>query len=468
MRIENSSFRDPGGFIFYSQQNVFRAIKAGYQANFQKFISSGLYENLKNEGLIVRHEELPQGEWSSLLDNKSGDVISVLKLEKIPFISYPYEWCFQQLKDAALLTLKIQQIALDHGMSLKDASAFNIQFLNGRPIFIDTLSFEIYEEGKPWVAYRQFCKHFLAPLALIAHVDPELRTLSQLHTDGVPLPLASKLLPWKTKLSPFYQLHLHYHAKLENKYSGNAELVKGKTLKLSRNKLVAIIDHLKSGISSIKLPKHTTEWSDYYSECSYSDTSISFKKDLVASWASELKPALTFDLGCNTGTFSEAVMPFSTSVISFDFDHLAIEKFYGRVRSEDITSVLPLVLDLTNPTPAIGWANTERSSVSERSKPDLVLALALIHHICIGNNVPFDNVARYFSSISKHLIIEFVPKNDPQSQRLLVTKEDVFTNYTQSEFERVFGGYYHINRKEIIKGTDRVLYQLTKNEEIIK
>jgi len=254
MQKEHSSFRDRSGFVFYDDGNVYRAVSDAYQRQFDAFVSSGLYDLLVKQDLLIPHTEISPSHWSLPSELKTG-IYKVLQPEKLTYISYPYEWCFQQLKEAALVTLDIQLKALEHSMTLKDASAFNVQFRQGKPVFIDTLSFDHYKEGSPWIAYRQFCCHFLAPLALMTYVTTDLRRLSHLFVDGIPLSIASKLLPRKTRFSPFYLLHIHYHAKLEAKYSGDADASKKVKRHLSKTKLVAIINHLVSGIRSMILQK---------------------------------------------------------------------------------------------------------------------------------------------------------------------------------------------------------------------
>jgi hypothetical protein len=461
MQKEHSSFRDRSGFVFYDNGNVYRAVSDSYKHQFDAFVSSGLYDLLVKEDLLIPHRELSPGHWPSV-PVQGHSIYKLLQPELLTYISYPYEWCFQQLKDAALLTLDIQLKALEHNMTLKDASAFNVQFRQGKPVFIDTLSFDHYEEGSPWIAYRQFCCHFLAPLALMTYVTTDLRRLSHLFVDGIPLSIASKLLPGKTRLSPFYLLHIHYHAKLEAKYSGDVDASKKVNRHLSKTKLVAIINHLVSGIRSMTLSKSKTEWGDYYQEFSYSDQAIENKKRLIKEWAAAIEPKTTWDLGCNTGMFSELIQPFSEQIISFDIDHLAIEKFYAVVKAKAYKNILPLLLDLGNPSAAIGWANQERKAFIERGKTDLMLALALIHHLSIGNNVPFTNVAELFGNLTQWLIIEFVPKHDSQAKRLLVTREDVFSDYTQQVFESAFDKFFVIENSQQIIGTERILYLMKR------
>jgi ribosomal protein L11 methylase PrmA len=464
MQKEPGSFRDRSGFIFYDNNEVYRAVHESYKQQYDFLFSSGLYKLLIEQNLLISHEELSFNKWSAILPNTENEkqVYKILQPEKIPYISYPYEWCFQQLKDAALLTLNIQLKALEHDMTLKDASAFNVQFINGKPVFIDTLSFDYYKEGEPWIAYRQFCCHFLAPLAIMSYVATDLRRLSELFADGIPLHIASSLLPFKTRFAPFYLLHIHYHARLEKKYSGDIEASSKVKHQLSKAKLITIIHHLISGIQSIKLPSKKTEWINYYDEFSYSNAAIESKKQLVKEWASVLSPKITWDLGCNTGLFTEVVQEFARQIISFDSDHLAIERLYATIKEKGFKNVLPLVLDLNNPSAAIGWANHERKSFTERGKADLILALALIHHLCIGNNVPFFDVAEFMSKHTEWLIIEFVPKQDKQVKRLLVTREDIFADYTRENFETVFEIFFTIENKQLISEAERTLYMMKR------
>jgi hypothetical protein len=462
---EPASFRDPAGFIFYREDKVYRAVNFSYKDDYTSLIQSGLYQALVDKGWLIPHEEVSE---DSLGGNPfpGQPVFKFLHVATIPFISYPYEWCFSQLKEAALLTLNIQLLALEHGMTLKDSSSFNVQFYQGKPVFIDSLSFTAYEEGKPWVAYRQFCTHFLAPLALISKISPHLRGMLQLYPEGIPLMLASKLLKKKTKWSPFFQMHVHYHAKLENKYSGDTKASAKIKYNLSKTRLAAIIKHLQSGVSALQMDVSKTEWSDYYQEFSYSDEAFAYKKELIKKWASELPAGITWDLGSNTGVFSKLVQPYARQVVAFDIDYLAVEKFYLSLKNDEVKNILPLVQDLGNPTPAIGWSNRERKSLTQRGPADLVLALALVHHVCIGNNVPFLKFAEYLSGLTKYLIIEFVPKHDPQAQRLLVTREDVFQDYQQPVFEAAFGSCFRIDKRQELTGTERTLYLMTRHDEI--
>ena len=418
-------------------------------------MSSGLYEKLLKENLIVSHEE---ADLQLALDNKAYKII---KPSKLDFISYPYEWSFSQLKDAALATLKIQKIALKHGMILKDASAYNIQFSSGLPILIDTLSFKKYKENQPWSAYRQFCQHFLAPIALMSYKDIRLSQLLKIYIDGIPLDLASSLLPTKTKLSFSLLSHIHLHSKAQARYSKGKK--DGKEVKVSLNGLIGIVDNLNSSIKKMSWKPQGTEWSDYYEETNYTEDSFQEKIRIVDNYLVGNKEIKTlWDLGANTGEFSRLASKKGINTIAFDIDPSAVEKNYLISKNDNDDNILPLICDLTNPSPDIGWNNTERKSLKNRGPVDCAMALALIHHLAISNNLPFSMIAGFFSEICNYLIIEFVPKDDSKVQFLLSSREDIFDNYDEASFEKEFSKFFGIKNKQKITGSQRTLYLMSK------
>ena len=446
------SFRDPSGFLFSQDGTLYRQINKAYQEDFDVLIKSGLAKKLIKEKLLIPHREV------SLEKAQTKDAYKVIKPTLIPFVSYPYEWSFSQLKDAALLTLKIQKIALGHGMSLKDASAYNVQFLEGRPILIDTLSFERFQE-KPWIAYKQFCQHFLAPLALMAHTDIRLSQLLRVHIDGVPLDLASKLLPAKTKLNLQLLLNIHLHAKSQNYFADKPQSSSiEKQAKLSKARSIRVINGLENLIKSLEWKPKGTEWGDYYGSTNYSKKSFEHKKKIVERFLKKVKPKTAWDLGANTGEFSRIASDRKIQTTSFDIDPAAVEINYLQVKEQEEKYLLPLVLDLTNPSPAIGWENKEREPLVERGPADMILPLALIHHLAISNNLPLEMIAKFFKKICRFMIIEFVPKEDSQVQKLLATRKDIFPNYNQESFEKEFKKEFKIIEKEDIKGSKRTLY----------
>lgn len=453
-----ASFRDPSGFVYRHEGVLYRQVNASYQDDYDVLMGSGLYRTLADKGWLIAHEEVAPhtGAWRTL------------KPQLVPYISYPYEWSFSQLKAAALLTLDIQQISLSHGMGLKDASAFNVQFVGVRPVLIDTLSFERYRDGRPWVAYRQFCQHFLGPLALMAWGDPRLRRLPGMFIDGPPLDLVSRLLPRRTWLRPGLVTHIHLHARGQQRYQRRDPAtgpVPSPTL--SKSLLVALLDGLRRTVEACRMPETKTEWGDYYDETNYSLDAMSAKEKLVSEFVDAAAPSgdVVHDLGANTGRFSRIAAATGRYVVAHDIDELAVERHYRNNVSKRIDRVLPLLIDLTNPSPALGWASTERASAVERMAGSTVLALALIHHLAISNNVPLPRLAQFFAAVARTLIIEFVPKDDSQVQRLLATRQDVFPDYTMDGFESAFSEVFRIVRREPVPGTLRVLYAMSRRPE---
>ena len=449
----SSSFRDPNGYVFKLNSEFHRAITHKAKDSFDLFLSSGLYEDLKLGALIIPHEEI--------LNHGMKEIYKVIKPEQLQWISYPYEWSFEMLKKAALLTLDIQEKALKRGMSLRDASAYNVQFHKGRPVFIDTLSFEKLEAGRPWVAYKQFCQHFLAPLALMYHNDLRLNQLLRIYIDGIPLEMAAGMLPAKTKFSPTLMMHLHLHAKYQKKYSESG-ISSGKTAHVSMNGLLGIISQLKGYINDLKLPQVDTEWGDYYNFTNYNDESFKAKKEIIEYFRDKIKPRTAWDLGANRGLFSRIFSDVGIPTIAWDIDPVAVDRNYIHIEKNHEKDILPLVMDLTNPSNSMGWANQERMALEERGPVDVVMALALIHHISISNNVPFRKVSEYFSQLCKYLIIEFVPKGDSQVDILLKTREDIFNQYDQENFEADFGQNFEIVERKDIPSSKRTLYLLKK------
>jgi len=452
MKPLNSSFRDPSGYVFVRENNIFRVVNRSYQANYDELMSK-LYPVLTKAELLIPHNEI------DFDSTKNTAQYKLLQAEKIPFISYPHEWSFTQYQDAALTTLAIQRKALEQGMILKDASAYNIQFHKGKPIFIDTLSFEKYEEGSPWIAYGQFCRHFLAPLALMAYHDPRMGAMMRDYIDGVPLDLASSLLPFKSRFRVPLFLHIHLHAKSQKRHADSENDAAKTTRKISRAAMMGLIDSLENGIKKLRLKTNRTEWGKYYEETILSNDYLAKKQTLVGDLLESIDAKLVWDLGANDGTFSRLAAQ-RAYTIAFDIDHLAVEYNYLKIKEKREKNILPLLLDLTNPSPAIGWNNEERDSIFKREKPDLILALALVHHLAISNNVTLGKLADFFAELTPQLIIEFVPKSDPRVRTLLATREDIFPDYTEEGFEATFGKNFTIKNKQKIEGTDRILYSM--------
>ncbi|AKI99604.1 hypothetical protein ATI61_109204 [Archangium gephyra] len=455
---EPASFRDPSGFVFRREGIVYRQVNDSYREDYELLQGSGLHAELVQAGQLIPHEEVEPG-----LAAAPG-AYKVLRPRQLPFVSYPYEWSFSQLQDAALLTLDVQDKALARGLSLKDASAYNVQLVDGRPMLIDTLSFEKYEEGRPWVAYRQFCQHFLAPLALMSHTDVRLGQLLRLYIDGIPLDLASRLLPGRTRFSFALGMHVHAHARSQLKYADKpVEAARPSTAQFSKHAFRALVASLRNAILKQQWTTPHTEWADYYeANNNYGAKGLDEKGKALEQLLEQVRPGTVWDLGANTGVFSRVASKSGARVVAWDIDPNAVEFNYRRVRDDKDPSVLPLQLDLTNPSPGLGWANAERGSLAERGPVDLVMALGLIHHLAISNNVPLDRVAGFLATLGHHLVLEFVPKEDSQVVKLLATRKDVFPTYHRAGFEAAFAPYFTTLRALDIPGTRRTLFLMKR------
>lgn len=456
---EFSSFRDPAGFLFWNDDKIYRFVDRRYSNAFERAQTSGLYSSAVAADLLLDFETLDPTQFN--LDETKDNCLTILRPKQVSMITYPYEWSFAQLRDAAIVTLRLHLLALEKGLLLKDASAFNVQFVENRAVLIDHLSFDLVSEHSAWPAYGQFCRHFLSPLLLMAYLDISFGRMSQLYIDGLPLDLVSKLLPRRTRLSPAIQMHLHLHARISRKYSDVREKV-GHRKTLSADALAAIAHSLLRLIESLKPVRQRTEWGEYYSDTNYSGAALAAKAKMLRDCVQSVAPRTIWDLGGNNGEFARAIRDLGKLIVCMDIDPSAVHRNYEICRRQGISNILPVVGDLTNPTPAIGFWNKERRALSERAKPDLAIALALVHHLAITNNLPLDYIARFLTSLAPTLIIEFVPKHDSQVRRLLANRHDVFPGYNTDGFVTAFSEHFEIVREAPIPESERILYLMRR------
>lgn len=450
------SFRDPAGFVFRRDGEFLRQVNRSYESTFRTLMDSGLYASLVDDGLLIPHETVDPD-----LAPEPG-AVAVLRPEQLKFVSYPFEWSFSQLKAAALATLRVQHRALDHGLSLKDASARNVQLHAGRPTLIDTLSFERYEPGYPWVGYRQFCQHFLAPLAVMAYTDARLSSLLQRHLDGLPLDLAARLLPWRSRLRPGLLMHLHLHSRAQARAASGNRKRADLAGRMSRRRLDALLESLESTVRRISWSPDDTPWAGYGDQTSYSSRALADKQRLVTEYLASVSVESVWDIGGNTGDFSRLAAARGVPVVSIDSDPGAVDLNYRRMAAAAEANLFPIVADITNPSPSLGWDNREIASLTARGPAGLVMGLALIHHVAIGNNTGFDRLARFFAALGPNLLIEFVPPDDPMVRGLVAMRNHEFPWYMQPEFESAFGRHFEIRRSDAIADSKRRLYLMTR------
>ena len=451
------SYRDPGGFVYRRDGVLLRQVGDSLIADWEAFAASPLAARLIEKGRLIP--------WSTVALDQAAtpEARAVIAPEPVEFISYPYEWTFGQLRDAALLTLDIQLEALDAGWTLRDASAYNIQFRAGRPVLIDLLSLEPLEPGQPWVAYRQFCEQFLAPLALMARRDIRLSRLLRADPDGVPLDLAARLLPTRSRLNFGLLTHLYVHAAAQGRYAGNEDDgAAARGTRIDPVRLRALIGSLRKTVAGLRWEPKGTEWAEYAGNTSYSDAATAAKERLVAEYVGRIDGPVVWDLGANTGRYSRIAADAGKRVLAFDIDPAAAERNYGTLTAESRWDILPLVLDLANPSPGIGWAGRERRSLLDRAGADATLSLALVHHLAISRNVPLPMFAALLADLAPAAIVEFVPKEDPMVRRLLAARRDVFPDYTLEGFRAAVTTRFEIAAESPIEDSGRTLFLLKR------
>lgn len=432
-RKEISSFKDPGGHIFYDDRDIYRQINRCYRDDYNKLLESGLYDRLNDENLIIGHRET---------DREGG--FKVIKPEEIDFISYPYEWSFSQLKDAALLTLKIQKIALRHGMILKDASSYNIQFKNGEPVFIDTLSFKIFEEDL-WQGYEQFCKEFLAPLALMQYRNTEIPQMMKSFPEGIPTDLVSEILPLRTVFKPRIALHIHLLSRLQEKIP---EAESGYNRSISKTSLIKFVESLEKTVKGLKSPnKDSLELS--------SDYKRSKEKFLTKNIPRfEEHRTVIFSSSSNCIGFFERII--DKSFILF-FDTLTeTEAAYKIIKEKNPDNIDVFLQDIRSPSPGIGWANKEMKALEDRNIPESAIVLNL-DKLVLEDNIRLDMVAEYLSQMFDSLIIEFMPEKYSNYSR---SGSEKHVEYSLDRYEQVFNQYFSIEDEEKTE-EDRKLYFMT-------
>lgn len=389
--------------------------------------------------------------------------VAVLEHERLPWVAYPYEWSFGMLRDAALLQLELIDQALAEGLLLKDATPYNVLFRGAKPVFVDIGSFEAWRPGEPWAAYLQFCQLFFYPLLLQAYADLPFQPLLRGALEGPTPAQASACLPrWRDRWRPGVFRDVYLQAKFQEKLQGRERGVREELRRAAFPK--ELIHHnlrrLRGIVAGLRWQKRGSEWADYAEDNSYDATSRELKENFVAAETRRLPCHLVYDLGANTGAYSRLAARHASWVVALDGDALAVERHYQRLRAEGPTNILPLVMDLANPSPALGWRHAERASFADRGRPDLVLALALLHHLSLSAHVPIAELVAWLASFGGRVVVEFVDKTDPMAVRLLRNKVDIYDDYRQDHFEAELTRHFRVVAREAIPAAPRTLYAL--------
>ena len=446
MTVEAGSFRDPSGQVFIHENTIYRSIYQSGIADYKAACNNGIYEELILKKQLISHSEVS---FEHALENTEY----CIEHPKLPMVSYPWEWSFSMLKDAALLHLDIMEFLLPKGFWLRDASAFNVQYNQTGLLLIDTLSIGKKAPDSPWVAYNQFCSHFLAPLATASCCDIRTLGLWRNYIDGFPLDLAVKMLPVIKKYSPGLFMHLTLHAYFQRKSDRQEDILKEKTSKKRRVSdlaLLGIIRSLRKTINKLKWDVDSRIWANYESIRTYEDADVKEKANYVKKIVNATNPAMVWDLGGNTGEFSKIAAESGAFVVSIDGDPACTEFIYKNIKStENGKRILPLTMDLANPSPGLGWESKERLSIIERGPADLILALALIHHLVFSANIPLTRIAKWFASLSNNLLVEFMPIEDPMIKKLTQNRQE-HLSYSLEDFKTSFSKYFtFIEYKEL-------------------
>lgn len=452
---DSGSFRDRSGQVYRAGDRVLRGVDGDTLKHFRALRETGFYREHAAAGRIVETREIdapspgPAGsEWAGWLQH-----------ERIPFITYPYEWTFGMLRDAAVLQLRLLEDALQEGWTLKDATPYNIQFVGTRPVFIDLPSFEPAGD-QPWAGYRQFCEMFLFPLMLQAYRGVDFQPFLRARIGGIPVADMDRLMRGRGRLRPGVTPHVTLQALLERRHGDTRRDIRGElgSAGFNRELVLANVRRLLKLVRRLQWRPEGSEWSDYTEQHNYTEAGIEHKRRFVDEAIVRSDPISVWDVGCNTGQFALLAAGRAPVVLAMDADHLAVERLYRDPAMREGGRILPLVQNVADPSPDWGWALRERRALAARGRPGLILCLALVHHIVIGANVPLRRFIDWLASLGGDLVIEFVGRGDDKVETLLRNRVDQYDDYHPAPFEDCLARHYELIAREELPGGNRVLY----------
>lgn len=460
IRRDPGSFRDPSGGVFESGGAVYRFLKGAAGAELLDLGQASFFQELVSEGTVTGFTPVARSDAPEIYEGlEEGDL--VVQHPRLPLISYFFEWPFEMLKAAAECQMNVTREAFANGYQVKDATAFNLQFIGTRPTFIDVASIEPYRDGAPWTAYAQFCQMFLNPLLLQALTGVAFQPWLRGLPEGLPVGDLRRLLPFRSKLRRGVFQNVVLQDWLNTRLAGNEKAVSSIVSRpIPASSVAGTMKGIAGQVSRLKRRRALSAWSDYEATKShYTAAADRFKEEFVRAAVGAIKPEIVVDLGCNTGQFSVIAAESADYVVGVDGDEASVGALYERAK-DNHKNILPLVIDLLSPSPGLGWAGTERPPFFERCHAEMFLCLALVHHLTIGGNVPLAMIVPWLAGVAPSGIVEFVPKDDPMVQRLLLTRQDVYPSYTQEEFETRLEEYFTVKERAPISGSARVLYSL--------
>lgn len=456
-RFDPGSFRDPDTRIFHHDGAVFRALSARALADWRRLADTRFFGRLSAAGRLIGTRETN----GRALPELGAAWAAVLEHERLPVVSYPYEWSFGMLQDAALLQLDLIRAALDEGMTLKDATPFNIQWIGSRATFIDIGSFTAYEPGAPWAGYRQFCETFLYPLLLQAYRNVPFQPRLRGRLDGMSAAECRSCLSLRDYLRPGVLAHVYLQAKAQARYEdsdvdvGEALRAAGFGAGLIRNN----VSRLRRTVEGLRWTPARSAWSDYQRTHTYDDADLERKTGFVRRALRTRRWSLVWDVGCNTGVYSRLAAGHADYVLALDADPVVVERLYRALRDEARSTILPLVADVGDPSPGLGWRGRERRPLDDRGAPDLLLCLALAHHVVIGRNVPLADFVAWLASFEAEVVLELVDRGDPMVERLLRNRRGQAIDYSRAAAEAALADRFEVlARTELASGTRTVYH----------
>ncbi len=453
------SFRDRSARVIVDRGEVFRTLDQEAAAVWDEVRRSQFFSTLTRQGKLVETREATENEQRSL--SLGPDVGRVLHHSRVPCITYPYEWSFGMLKDAALLQLEVLAEALREGFILKDATPYNVQFIGAKSVFIDIGSFVKLEPGEPWSAYQQFCELFLYPLLLQAHRGIDFQFILRSELEGISAEEVAKWFSWRDWWRRGVFSHVVLHAMLARATKSRSQ----STLNELQNTgfPVSLIQHnverMTRLIQKLSWEPSRSKWSDYDQTSEMVARDSDSKAQFVKATASARRWSLAWDLGCNLGRYALIAAEHAEQVLAMDFDHLCVETLYRQLKEQRVSNVIPLRMNVVNSSPALGWRGRERTRLEERGLPDLVLCLGLIHHMVIAANIPLAEVVEWMASLKATLVIEFPTKNDPMVLALLRNKRDQYQEYAQTNFEQLLSCHFDIQERLQLPSGERFIYR---------
>lgn len=463
--VDSGSFRDRDGRIYRCGDRILRGISAGALEDYRKLESKKFFKKFSEAGKLVATREVPLDQ-VPLPEEEKALWAGFLEHERVPVVSYAYEWTFGMLQDAAVLTLDLLEAAIRANMTLKDATPYNVQFVAGKPVFIDIPSFETLVPGSTWSGYRQFCEMFLFPLMLQAYKGIDIQPLMRSRIDGVGIQTAANMFSFWERFKKGVFTHVWLQSKLDRRFGSTSQDVKSdlKSAGFNKELILANVRKTRKLVKKLSWGGEGSEWGGYEEFHNYSESDHELKESFIDACVRDSGAATVWDIGANTGQFSRIAAKHAGQVLAMDIDHFAVERMYRKNAEEGIHNILPLVQNVCDPSPNWGWRNSERTDLKSRGKPGLVLCLALIHHVVITANVPLDEFIAWLASVTDQLLIEYVSRSDDKVETLLRNKEDKYHDYSRKNLEVALCRHFRIREQLELDSGNRFLYWCVEKE----